>query len=60
MGHGYWEIYDDQSADDFTFLSYVNLSGETVKVDINDDLENLVHEIRRINGQDTEIRIHKE
>lgn len=60
MPSGYWEIYDDQTAEDFTFLSYTDLSGKEVRVDIAEDLETQVHEIRRANGMDTEIRIHKE
>ena len=60
MSSGYWEIYDDQSADDFKSLSYVNLSGETVRVPITGDLDMQVHEIRRTNGDDTEVRLYKE
>lgn len=60
MSDVYWEIYDDQSADDFKSLSYMSLSGEMVKSPITGDLEMMVHEIRRLNGMDTEVRLYKE
>lgn len=55
----YWEIYDDQSADDFDVLAYTNLAGESVVEDIKQDLAKQVAEIRRKNGQDVEIRLYK-
>lgn len=60
MSGKYWEIYDDQLAEDFKSLSYIGLSGDEVHVPIAGNLEEQVDEIRRMNGQDTEIRIYKE
>lgn len=55
----YWEVYDDQSSSDFSMLSYVNLSGETVEVATEPDLEAQVEEIRRVNGASTTIKVYR-
>ena len=51
----YWETYDDQSSSDFARLMYTNLEGNTVVEATKDDLEQQVRNIRRCNGQATEV-----
>lgn len=55
----YWEVYDDQSADEFDYVGYVDLSGETVVVEIKENLAMQVAEILRANGSNTEVRVYK-
>ena len=55
----YWEVYDDQSSDEFSTLSYENLAGETVEVPTETDLETQVAEIRRVNGAATVIKVYR-
>ncbi|MCM1234402.1 MAG: hypothetical protein NC489_30240 [Ruminococcus flavefaciens] len=54
----YWELYDDQSSEDFTELSYVNLKGETVFVPTEQDLASQVYDLRRRFGANTEIKVY--
>lgn len=51
----YWETYDDQSSSDFARLMYTNLEGITVTEDTKEDLAQQVRNIRRCNGQSTEV-----
>ena len=51
----YWETYDDQSSSDFARLMYTNLEGNTITEDVKEDLAQQVRNIRRCNGQATEI-----
>ena len=55
----YWETYDDQSAKDFDYVGYVNISGENVVEEVSDNLTLQVAEIKRTNGQHTEVRVYK-
>lgn len=55
----YWELFDDQSSADFSFISYINLEGETVFDPIDRNLSEQVASIRRKNGKDTEIKVYK-
>lgn len=55
----YWEIYDDQSYEEFGELSYVNLSGTEIRVPTQPNLEEQVHEILRQNGNNTEIKVYR-
>jgi hypothetical protein len=55
----YWEIYDDQSYEDFGELSYTNLSGVFVRIPTEPAIEQQVQEIRRLNGTDVEIKVYK-
>lgn len=55
----YWEVFDGQSAAEFTHLGYNDLKGEDVLVEIGDDIVEQVDEIRRRNGNSTVIKIYK-
>lgn len=55
----YWEIYDDQQAEDFDYVGYTNLSGEAVVTEISDNLALQVAEILRANGHNTEVRVYR-
>lgn len=55
----YWEIYDDQSSNDFDLVGYVSLSGSEVVVPIEGDLAQQVAEIRRTNGYNTEVKVYQ-
>lgn len=58
-GERYWEIYDDQSSADFSTLSYESLSGDTIEVATEEDLDAQVREIRRVNGAATVIKVYR-
>lgn len=54
----YWEFYDDQTSENFSEVSYVDLSGNVVMVPAEVDLAAQVFEIRRRFGSDTEIKVY--
>lgn len=56
----YWESYDDQDAEDFDYVGYTDLCGKDVVVKVEDNLALQVSEIKRLNGQDTVIKVYKE
>lgn len=55
----YWEIYDDQQAEDFDYVGYTNLSGEPIVTEISGNLALQVAEILRANGHNTEVRVYR-
>lgn len=54
-----WEIYDDQDDDVFTHIGYVDLSGTPHFEPIINKLVLQVAEIKRKNGNNTEIRVYR-
>lgn len=56
----YWEDYDGQDAKDFQFVEYTSIMNQTVRVPVEDDLDEQVAEIRRCNGSATQIRVLRE
>lgn len=57
-GERYWEFYDDQTSEEFSEVSYVDLIGNVVTVPTESDLAAQVFEIRRRFGADTEIKVY--
>lgn len=55
----YWETYDDQDGKDFDYLSYVGLDGRPRLDAIGMNIAMQVAEIRRVNGQNTDIRVYR-
>lgn len=55
----YWETYDDQSSEDFDYVGYINISGEHIVEEVASNLTMQVAEIRRTNGQHTEVRVYR-
>lgn len=55
----YWETYDDQDGTDFDYLSYVGLDGRPRLDAIGMNIAMQVAEIRRVNGQNTDIRVYR-
>ncbi len=56
----YWEIYDDQSAEEFSYIGYTDLEGKDVVVPISSNLARQVAEIRRTNGDDVEVKVYRD
>jgi hypothetical protein len=55
----YWEVYDDQEAKDFDYIGYTDLSGTPVTDKVAANLAAQVAEIKRTNGQRTEVRVYR-
>ena len=55
----YWETYDDQNGADFKYVGYIDLSGKQVVTEIVENLAAMVNEIKRLNGQRTEVRVYR-
>ena len=56
----YWETYDDQDSADFDLVGYEDLSGTAVLVPVESNLAIQVAEIKRLNGESTEIKVYKQ
>lgn len=56
----YWEVYDDQDANDFQYVGYVDLSGQEIVAKVTTNLALQVAEIYRTNGKNTEVRVYRE
>lgn len=55
----YWETYDDQNDADFKYVVYTDLSGKQIVENITKNLAAMVNEIKRLNGQRTEVRVYR-
>ena len=60
FSNNYWEDYYGQSVAEFTKLSYVQRNGERVFVDIEENIDAQIAEIKRVVGNNTELRLYKD